>query len=301
MPQARQAHLLRVIVLFVLLSPAVSAQPDLTPQIRLLPPVESTKLRLDDLSDDELVQLYESEYRDSLVQQSVDQSRLVSRQGAVIEIGYSFSDRTDDLGFEYQTHTFPELLLRYRVRDSIELRLGWAGTTSDIFADPLTGFEDHDQTLADPSFGVRFALFQQNGWRPTMSLTTSTSVAMNDRNTAGSGFRPQAALSYSWLTGPDCLLTGSTGVTWITAGPDDFFDLQQSIALNYFVNDRWDVFIEWFAVFPGGDGGLSAAHSAGPGVSCALNDRLQLTLNAAAGLNDAASDVLAQVRVAWRL
>jgi len=189
-------------ILFALLSPVALAESDLAPQIRLLPPVESKKLGPDDLSDAELIQLYESEYRVSLVQQSVDQSRLVGRQGAVIEIGYSYSGRTDDLGFEYQTHTFPELLLRYRVRDSIELRLGWAGTTSDIFADPLTGFEDHEQTLADPSFGVRFALFQQDGWKPTMSLTTSTSVAMNNRNTAGSGFRPQAALSYSWLTTP---------------------------------------------------------------------------------------------------
>jgi len=73
------------------------------------------------------------------------------------------------------------------------------------------------------------------------------------------------------------------------------------LALNYFVNDRWDVFVEWFGVFPGGDGGLSAAHSVGPGVSCALTDQLQLTLNAAVGLNDAASDVLAQIRIAWRL
>lgn len=298
---------LLTLLLFTVFSPRTPGEIQFTRQIISVEPLfvaDSEPVNvseIDRLTDDQLIELYELEYDRTLTQQSIDQSRLVTARGAVLEMGYSFSHRRDVWGFEYQTHTFPELLLRYRLRESVELRLGWAGTTSDIFSDPLTGFKDRDQILADPSVGLRFALHQQNRWWPSMSLTTSTSVATNNQGTAGSGFRPQAALSYSWMTGENCLLTGSTGAIWSTNDAGEFFDLQQSAALNYFVDDHCDIFVEWFGTFPVGVSGMSSAHSAGPGFSYALNEHLQLSLNASFGLNNAASDILAQVRIAWRL
>lgn len=255
---------------------------------------------LDSLSDDELIDLYIVASQESLQRQAIDQTRLVAPGAVILQSGYTYTHDRDDLDFSWETHTFPGTLLRYRVCDEVELRVGWAGVTYEAVTDELTAFTEKDTFYADPSVGARIALRDQDGWIPRTALTVSSPVELKSSTSLASRFSPLTTLSYTWYCESDWLLSGSSGIAYVTDGSERFIDFQQAMSVDYLINEQWDVFAEWFAMFPDGSSGAGARHFAGPGISCAVTQNLQVGLSGSFGLNEAATDFTAQVRVTWR-
>jgi hypothetical protein len=255
---------------------------------------------LDSLTDDQLLDLYIVASHDSLLSQTADETRLVAPGSVILQSGYTFTHDRDDLNFTYRTHTFPELLLRYRVTRNAELRVGWAGVTADSVTDNLTGAREQDTFVTDPSVGIRLALNDQRDWIPRTALTVSSPVELKSATSLVSRLNPVTTFSYSWAVGDNWLVSGNSGVALVTDRQDRFTDFQQAVSVDYLCGKRWDVFAEWFALFPDGSSGVGDRHFAGPGVSCAINEHLQIGLSASFGLNEAASDLTTQLRVTWR-
>ena len=67
---------------------------------------------LNQLSDDELLDLYVSSYQDSLRRQVADKAGLVDRGRLVLQAGYSYSYDRDDLDFSFSQHTVPNFIMR---------------------------------------------------------------------------------------------------------------------------------------------------------------------------------------------
>ncbi len=66
------------------------------------------------------------------------------------------------------------------------------------------------------------------------------------------------------------------------------------------VDDRWGTFYELFGTVALGGGGVDS-HSFDTGITCLLNDDLQLDVYAGVGLNDDAPDGFAGIGLAWRV
>src|SRR5262249_17279437 len=73
-----------------------------------------------------------------------------------------------------ETHSFPEMLLRYGVTDRVELRLGWnyevGGAPSDITSVSQSGGTAEGAGLERGSlisYGAKVAITEQRNWLPT--------------------------------------------------------------------------------------------------------------------------------------
>ncbi len=91
---------------------------------------------------------------------------------AIFESSYSFIDNRSVA----ETHSFPEVLLRFGVSERIELRLGWnyeVGGTGDVVSGSEVsegsgggGTERESQVL----YGLKASVTEQNDWLPRSAI-----------------------------------------------------------------------------------------------------------------------------------
>jgi hypothetical protein len=259
----------------------------------------------DSLSDVELIDLYIESQQNRLRDSQVDQSNLVSPGRTLVQLGYTYTTQRERSGLRYSTHTLPDLLIRHSILPRLELRGGWGGTTIDRLSDGPSGVVDVENHLLNPSLGLRFRLWQQNGVLPQSSVTTSTPVDLDGNTGFLSRLTPQIACGYSWTLGSQWLLAGSTGAVWTRgytlAGDENrYLDLQQSLSLDWLVNDRWSLYGQWIALFPEGNRIADIGHSLGPGVSAPLGRRMQVDCSLAFGIDRDSPDVAMQLFLSHR-
>ncbi len=252
------------------------------------------------LSDEELVNLYVRAYQQSLRSVVADQASLVERGRVLMQAGYTLS-YNQHLDLSNTTHTLPELLLRYRLWQLLELRVAWAGVVLDALRDQQTGASDWDRSLSDPSIGARLLLRTQRGWLPATSFTVASPLNVTADLTVADRLDPFAGVGYSWMMGESWLLSGSSAAVWTREGDARFLDFQQTVSLDWMANDRWGVYVEWSSLFPEGARVTGMSHSLGPGISYNFTRNVQLDLVALLGLDEPSPDILAQVLLSWRL
>ena len=258
---------------------------------------------LGSLSDQELIDLYESTYAETLRDSVIDDSELVGVGRTLVQFGYTYTSRRND-GLRYGTHTVPELLIRRRFSDRIELRAGWSGVTFDRLHDEVTGETISETDVLNPSLGGRFRLWRQHGVLPETSLTASTPVDLDRGTSFLARFNPQASLGYSWLPHQRLLISGTTGAVWIrdlneSGEQERFLDLQQSLSFDWLITDRLSLYLLWTALIPEGARVSDVGHSIGPGISLPLISKTQLDFSATFGLNDQAPKFGSQVFLTW--
>lgn len=188
-------------------------------------------------------------------------------------------------------------MVRYRKNDWLELRVGWSGATFDKLTDEWTGAVDHTTTLANPFVGARLSVLDQNGLVPRTAVTLSNNIRLDGETTLANRFNPTASTGYSWLLDDAWLLSGSTGVSWISnVDGDRNLAVQQGVSVDYFLNSKVGIYAEWFTTVVDGNW----KQYAGPGASCQLTDGLSIGASGYAGLNAAAEDVTLLLNLTYR-
>jgi len=256
---------------------------------------------LNQLSDDELLDLYVSSYQDSLRRQVADKAGLVNRGRLVLQAGYSYSYDRDDLDFSFSQHTVPNFIMRYRVARPLELRLGWPGVTFDEVTDEIFGTTIRDTSFANPTVGMRLALCNEKKWFPRTAVTVSSPVDLDDKIQTPDRFNPLVSLSYSRSLKNTWLVSGSSGLVWTRVADQRFWDYQQSVSLDYFLNDYLGLYVEWFGLFPEGARINGMRQLVGPGATISITRDWQFGFSTSFGLNDRSPDLLTQFTVSWRI
>ncbi|MHB8864741.1 MAG: transporter [Pirellulaceae bacterium] len=271
--------------------------------LRRIPPIAvasgNSPADLSRLSNEELIDLYVAAQDESLRVLVADQSALVESGRFLVQLGYTFSLQ-DQERFRDTTHTVPELLLRYRLLERIEVRVAWAGVTLDGLSDRENDVTDWDTRLSDPSAGLRLALLQQRGWIPHTSLTISSPLNVESDMALANRLDPLVGMGYSWRLHDRWLLSGSSAVVWTREGDDRFLDFQQLLSLDWLVAEKWSLYAEWSGIFPEGARWDGMGHAIGPGLSYSLTRNTQLDWVSMFGLDDASPDVLTQLLLSWR-
>ena len=261
--------------------------------------LESQPIDLDHLSDQELIDLYISTAQGSERRDVFDASTLATNSW-LVQFGYAYSFDQDESGFRHGQHTVPELLIRYRVLERLEVRLAWAGITFDDLTDELTGITDRTSRSANPSIGARFALWSQQGWLPRTSVTASSPFDLESNANLLNRVDPLLSVGYSWLLGEHWLIAGTSAAVWTLQDNDRFLDYQQSLSCVWFLGDRWDVTATWSGLFPEGNRVDGMSHTIGPGLSYSLNEHIQLDVLTGFGIDDLSPDFVVQSFVTWR-
>lgn len=225
----------------------------------------------------------------SPIEQTWTQKIVRMARGRVqIEGGYSYLRGPNGFGSQ---HTVPDMLLRMGLTDRLELRLGWPGVV----------FNDGGSTnTLDPTIGVVYDLWGQEGYRPLTALHVALPVAMEGNPFALNSFQPLTEVMYSWQVSPWAAVTGRTGFALFDVFGDDYTQVQQSLSYDVVLSDRVGAFVSWEMLADIGSQDDNSQHMLGGGLSYLLGDRWAVSWRSAFGVNEAAPDFLNDIRLAYR-
>lgn len=209
----------------------------------------------------------------------------VGKDRLVIESAYSFLENRGT----FETHSFPELLVRYGLTENLELRLGWnyevggngneiSGSQGDeLFSRP--GLERESRI----TYGVKVALTRQKEWLPTSAL-----IVQGFTPTSGDATATQMVATYAfgWELFEKWKLDAAIRYGTASELEDRFSIWAPSIVLKIPVGERVNIHAEYFGIFAADSGADFVRHYISPGVHFLLTDDLELGVRLGWGLND---------------
>lgn len=202
-----------------------------------------------------------------------------------------------------ETHSLPEILVRYGLTERLELRVGWnyeVGGAGDIVSGN-EGSEGADGDAIEREsqmlYGFKVALTEQRGWIPR-------SVAILQGYTPTSGEAPAtdvvAAYAFGWEM-PNRWRVDSSMRYGTEHGPRDAFNQwAPSVVLRVPVTERWNVHAEYFGIYSTGSEHDVSRAFVSPGTHYLLTPNLELGLRVGWGITDDAPRFFSNVGVGWR-
>lgn len=226
------------------------------------------------------------------------------RRRLIVESAYSF---LDNRGVK-ETHSFPELVLRYGLTDRIELRLGWNYEVGGEGAD-TSGAEAGEDPFASRNrlvrehsvqYGVKIALTEQAGWLPRSAVILQGATPTG--GSAGTSTASQLVATYVAGWGLPNQWRIDTAMRYATASEagDWFNNWAPSAVLRVPIGERWAVHGEYFGIFTTGKMSNDTRHYFSPGVHYLVTPDLEVGVRLGWGLNDQAARFFSNVGFGWR-
>lgn len=249
----------------------------------------------------------ESTEREASVEDEIETDRdsftpattLAGRRRTIVESAYTFLDnrRVPD------THSLPELLVRYGVNDWFELRFGTnyevGGAGNPVSANIPDDLVDEPELEeeANVSYGCKIGLYEQAGFVPRSAIIVQGA-------TPTAGVAVDTHVSTTYITG--WTLPGGaafdSAVRFGTGSLDDdrFNVWSPSTVFKVPVGRRWKAHAEYFGVFSDGRARESVQHFFSPGAHCLLTPNLEIGLRCGWGLNDQSPNFFTNLGVGYR-
>ena len=236
-------------------------------------------------------------------------ARTVGRGVFQLEGGYSYFYKDNEEEIE-NSHTLPEMVLRYGLSDNIEFRLRWNYAWIFKSGEPEHGEELEDLDGAqDLIWGFKLQLTEQECCRPESAMRIVSSVPTGGTDFTTDGVEVGVDVVYAWELENGWELAGSTGVfrngvgefslaalSGISEeGADDFAAWAQSVALGIPTTERTELYLEYFGIF---SDGLTEDFSLGfvnAGVDFLITDNLVFDIRLGKGLTDDSDDFFSGV------
>jgi hypothetical protein len=204
-----------------------------------------------------------------------------------VEGGYQF---TADRGVD--GHVLPLLLLRAGLTKKLELRISWDG---------LSWTENNGRfkpEASDMRLGLKAQLSEQTRLLPAIGLLGVLSLPTGNGSSTSNGVDPTGGLlwNHNLAAGPG--IFGTVLMRSVTGDDGRFFEAANAIGVSLPINARFGSFVEYFGFYR--KGGIGPAHNLDGGLTCLLNDNLQLDINGGFGINGRADDYFLGAGLAFR-
>lgn len=225
---------------------------------------------------------------------------IVGQGRSILEFAYSYIDNRD----VFDTHSFPESLLRYGLNERIELRLGWnyevGGAANAVSGSSIGEVEEEGAKLereSEISYGLKWAVTEQDGWRPQSAF-----IAQAFTPTSGPDTYTDFVGTYvvGWELENGYQLDGSLRYCSTSEESDHFNQWAPSVVVKVPVADRWYGHVEYFAIASSGRAEEKSVHYFSPGVHYLVTPDLEVGIRFGWGLNQDASNFFNNVGVGWR-
>lgn len=146
----------------------------------------------------------------------------------------------------FRANVFPGSLFRVGLTDRFELRVLW---TSATFDETTGGLSRSGYGSTDLGLASKVRLGDQQAWLPETSaivgLTVPTGAVAFTNGQAEFHFN----YLYRWELGRAWWIAGSTGVRTQTAVDDHYLFFHQSVVLEKWLTESFQVFIEYFGLY----------------------------------------------------
>ncbi|QDS95181.1 hypothetical protein FF011L_39720 [Roseimaritima multifibrata] len=220
----------------------------------------------------------------------------------MVESSYSFVDNRN----AKETHSFPELLLRFGATENFELRFG---TNYEIGGESSTtsgsgGFEFEPggsanglEEEAKVLYGFKLLLQEQDGWRPQSNVTV-----MGQTPTAGESTATQLVTSATmgWEFSDGWELASALRYATGSLEEDDFNIWAPSVVLKIPLGERTKVHAEYFGLFSDGQENATAKSYFSPGVHYLLTPDLEVGVRTGWGFNQQSANFFSNVGFGWQ-
>ncbi|MFK5923145.1 MAG: transporter [Verrucomicrobiota bacterium] len=228
---------------------------------------------------------------------------LVAPSKIMIEAAWTFIDNRD----AKETHSLPELLIRYGATDWLELRVGAnyeiGGEAADVsnskgaFAE---GGKHEDGGLeedANVNYGLKFAITDQRGWLPDSALIIQGSTPILGHSTAtsfGGYYVFGWELRNGWLW--------DTSIRYGTRGGDEGSSEQwaPSTVIKIPLSEKTKAHLEYFGNFDNTPDSKTEKHYISPGVHYLITKNLEVGIRVGWGLNDQAAKFFSNIGFGWQ-
>lgn len=213
----------------------------------------------------------------------------------MVESAYTFIDNKN----AKETHSFPELLLRYGLTDIFEIQFGAnyevggepnlvsGGGGEGLRESGGAGAGGELEEEAKLFYGLKTRLTDQEGWRPESAFTISgyTPTSGPESNTsllAGYVFGWELPGEWHWASEVRYRFGSSEGDSFNTWSP--------STVVKRPVGERFEAHLEYFGIFSEGSEENFVRQFISPGIHCLLTPDLEVGLRTGWGLNSQSAD-----------
>lgn len=217
----------------------------------------------------------------------------------IFESSYSFIDNRDTA----DTHSLPELLLRYGLSDWLELRFGGnfevGGEGADVSGGGGVEHLEGGQLVRETQllYGAKLRLTEQHAWLPESSLILQG-------HTPTSGPDPATAFTLGYIVGwelPDeWKLDSAIRYGADKEKADSFETWSPSIVLRKTLAERWNLHAEYFSHYSQDRANNFAKHFVSPGVHYLITPNIEIGVRLGWGLNDQAPRFFSNAGLGWR-
>lgn len=214
----------------------------------------------------------------------------------LFESSYSFIDQRQG----YETHSFPEILLRYGLTERMEMRLGWnyeLGGPNSL----LTGNTQHHHTEFEEGsrllYGIKWAAFEQQGPRPETSFIVQGSTPTFGESS--DTFLSVTGVS-GWQTHNGLTIDFATRFQTSQEDEDHFNVWSPSAVVKMPFGNGWKGHVEYFGVFTDKREVATQQHFFSPGVHRLLHENLEVGIRVGWGLNDDSPGFFSNIGFGWQ-
>lgn len=222
----------------------------------------------------------------------------------IAETAYTFADNR---GFK-ETHSFPELVLRYGLSDRVELRLGWnyevGGEATDV-----TGAEGGSDALAAGprllreytlQYGVKLRVTDQDRWTPRTAIIVTGFTPTGGNSGTTTATQIAVAGVAGWELPNRWRFDTAFRYGTASDGGDRFNVWAPSAVLRVPFREKWALHAEYFGTVTTGKVEYSATHYFSPGVHYLVTPDLEVGVRLGWGLNDQSARFFANTGVGYR-
>jgi hypothetical protein len=222
---------------------------------------------------------------------------LVPKRTLQFELGYKFT-RLDTEGGRTDAHTQPELLTRFGLSEKVEARLTVTGWTIEQTA------TDTEYGFTDINLGAKFALAEERGRRPQMSLLADVNFPVGAVGFTSDYVIPKLLLLATHTLSDTVGLTWNFGPSVVTRSEDNGAEadlvLSYAVALGAAVGGIFTLFGEAYGNFDVGEN-VPNSHSLQVGTTVLLGRTWQVDVRGGIGFVDNVPDWLFGAGMAFRL
>jgi hypothetical protein len=217
----------------------------------------------------------------------------------IVESAWTFIDNRS----VPETHSLPELLVRYGVNDWLELRLGWNYEVGGA-GNPVSGNVPSDfasgaelERASRVLYGFKAWLSRQDEWLPESALLvqgftpTSGEATITDLS---------ATYVFGWTLANRWVWDSAIRYSTSSLEEDRFNVWAPSTVLKIPLGEWWKAHVEYFGVFTEGREDESVQHFFSPGVHYLIHPDLEVGIRVGWGLNEEAANFFSNVGFGWR-
>lgn len=230
---------------------------------------------------------------------------IAGRRRLIAEYAYSF---VDNRGIK-ETHSVPELILRYGLTDRIELRLGWnyevggagnATSGADAGDEDATGGRSQIEREYTLLYGAKVRLTDQRRWVPRTALIVQGFTPTGGSSGTDTATQLIATYVAGWQFANRWKFDTSIRYGTASEEGDHYHAWAPSAVLKVPVGEKLAAHVEYFATFTSGKAQNTTKHFISPGLHYLVTPNFEVGFRLGWGLNDLSARFFSNVGVGWR-